>query len=207
MYPVGQFPARFVVHMPLCLHVLLRVAGPLHSNRGRGGRHLGYVPLGVRGYRRAQAIAMQAEKGGSVLAPSSRCLAGGNRIYYELRQARPPPTHGSRQGVPPSCPRNTGCVHLWGVPSLPSSHDAPPKRDSYVGILFCFVCAHGSPSSFDVSFTQATVSGVMWVHAAWQPACALCRSQGGSRARSLYATPPPRVLKDSGAGSATNKCP
>ena len=35
----------------------------------------------------------------------------------------------------------------------------------------------------------------------------------GGRARSLYATPPcpppppPRVLKDSGAGSATNKCP
>ena len=36
---------------------------------------------------------------------------------------------------------------------------------------------------------------------------------GGGRARSLYATPPsppppppPRVLKDSGAGSATNKC-
>ena len=37
-------------------------------------------------------------------------------------------------------------------------------------------------------------------------------ARGGSRARSLYATPPspppppPRVLKDSGAGSATNKC-
>ena len=36
--------------------------------------------------------------------------------------------------------------------------------------------------------------------------------RGGGRARSLYATPPsppppPRVLKDSGAGSATNKCP
>ena len=32
--------------------------------------------------------------------------------------------------------------------------------------------------------------------------------RGGGRARSLYATPPqpPRVLKDSGAGSATNKC-
>ena len=37
-------------------------------------------------------------------------------------------------------------------------------------------------------------------------------SGGGSRAWSLYATPPsppppPRVLKDSGAGSALNKCP
>ena len=36
--------------------------------------------------------------------------------------------------------------------------------------------------------------------------------RGGGRARSLYATPPsppppPRVLKDSGAGSATSKCP
>ena len=34
---------------------------------------------------------------------------------------------------------------------------------------------------------------------------------GGGRAGSLYATPPPppspRVLKDSGAGSAPNKCP
>ena len=35
--------------------------------------------------------------------------------------------------------------------------------------------------------------------------------RGGGRAGSLYATPPsppppPRVLKDSGAGSATNKC-
>ena len=38
------------------------------------------------------------------------------------------------------------------------------------------------------------------------------KARGGGRARSLYATPPspppppPRVLKDSGAGSATNKC-
>ena len=30
---------------------------------------------------------------------------------------------------------------------------------------------------------------------------------GGGRARSLYATPPPPVLKDSGAGSANDKCP
>ena len=31
---------------------------------------------------------------------------------------------------------------------------------------------------------------------------------GGGRAGSLYATPPPpRALKDSGAGSAPNKCP
>ena len=40
-----------------------------------------------------------------------------------------------------------------------------------------------------------------------------CYHRGGSRARSLYAAPPqppppppPRVLKHSGAGSATNKC-
>ena len=41
------------------------------------------------------------------------------------------------------------------------------------------------------------------------------KPRGGGRARSLYATPPspppppiplPQVLKDSGAGSATNKC-
>ena len=41
--------------------------------------------------------------------------------------------------------------------------------------------------------------------------CREGNSRGGGRARSLYATPPsppppPRVLKDSGAGSATNKC-
>ena len=45
---------------------------------------------------------------------------------------------------------------------------------------------------------------------------AMLAPRGGGRARSLYATPPParpppfpplpRVLKDSGAGSATNKC-
>ena len=37
MYPNKQFLAHFVVHMPLCLHVLFCVAGPLHSNRGGGG--------------------------------------------------------------------------------------------------------------------------------------------------------------------------
>ena len=37
-----QFPSLFVVHMPSCLHVLLRVTRPLCSL----GRHLGYVPRG-----------------------------------------------------------------------------------------------------------------------------------------------------------------
>ena len=37
MYPSRQFLAYFVVHMPLCLHVLFRVARPLHRNRGGGG--------------------------------------------------------------------------------------------------------------------------------------------------------------------------
>ena len=35
-YPNRQFLAHFVVHMPLCLHVLFGVAGLLHS-RGGGG--------------------------------------------------------------------------------------------------------------------------------------------------------------------------
>ena len=30
-HPNMQFPAHFVVHTPLCLHVLFRVARPLHS--------------------------------------------------------------------------------------------------------------------------------------------------------------------------------
>ena len=33
-----QFPAHFVVHTPLCLHILFRVARPLHSNLGAAGR-------------------------------------------------------------------------------------------------------------------------------------------------------------------------
>ena len=47
-----HFPARVVVHTPLCLHVLFRVARPLHSNWGCKGTVtwgiLGYVPSGVR---------------------------------------------------------------------------------------------------------------------------------------------------------------
>ena len=34
MHPNRQFRAHFVVHMHFCLHDLLRVAHPLHSNRG-----------------------------------------------------------------------------------------------------------------------------------------------------------------------------
>ena len=37
MYLNKQFLARFVVHIPLCLHVLFRAAGPLHSNQGDEG--------------------------------------------------------------------------------------------------------------------------------------------------------------------------
>ena len=38
MHPNRQFLAHAVVHMPLCLHDLFRVAPPLHSNGGgRGG--------------------------------------------------------------------------------------------------------------------------------------------------------------------------
>ena len=36
-YPNRQFLAHFVVHRPLCLHVLFRVAGPLHSIFGGKG--------------------------------------------------------------------------------------------------------------------------------------------------------------------------
>ena len=66
MYPNRQFLAHFVVHMPLCLQVLFRVAGLLHSNRGGGGAReasLGVCSLG--GYCSAQAIAMQG--GGEVI--------------------------------------------------------------------------------------------------------------------------------------------
>ena len=47
-HPNRQFPAHFVVHTPLCLHVFFRVARPLHSNRECEGTVtwgiLGYVP-------------------------------------------------------------------------------------------------------------------------------------------------------------------
>ena len=49
MYPNRRFLSHFVVRMPLCLHVLFRVAGPLHSNRGGGGEGAvtwGMFPLG-----------------------------------------------------------------------------------------------------------------------------------------------------------------
>ena len=51
-HPNRQFPAHFVVHTPLCLHVLFRVARPLHSDRGCEETVtwgiLGYVPSGAR---------------------------------------------------------------------------------------------------------------------------------------------------------------
>ena len=51
--------------MPLCLHVLFRVADPLHSNWGDEGTVTwGMFPGGVRGYRRAQAITVQGVGGG-----------------------------------------------------------------------------------------------------------------------------------------------
>ena len=40
-HPNRQFPTHFAVHTPLCLHVLFRVARPLHSNQGVGGPSLG----------------------------------------------------------------------------------------------------------------------------------------------------------------------
>ena len=67
-HPNRQFPAHFVVHTPLCLHVLFCVARPFHSNRGCEGTItwgiLEYVPSGVRGNRRARALTMQGEGGG-----------------------------------------------------------------------------------------------------------------------------------------------
>ena len=62
MYPNRQFLSHLVVPMPFCLHVLFRVVGGNWG--GRGNRQLGYVPLGVPGYRCAQAITMQ--RGGGV---------------------------------------------------------------------------------------------------------------------------------------------
>ena len=47
MHPNRQYPAHFVVHMPSCLHVVFRVAHPLHSNRGcEGTVTLGWFPRG-----------------------------------------------------------------------------------------------------------------------------------------------------------------
>ena len=46
MHPNRQFPANFVVHMPLCVLDLFSVTRPLHSNRGgRGNRHLGHFEV------------------------------------------------------------------------------------------------------------------------------------------------------------------
>ena len=42
-----QFLAHFVVHIPWCLHVLVRVAGPWHSNRGARELSLGVCSLGA----------------------------------------------------------------------------------------------------------------------------------------------------------------
>ena len=48
--PNRQSPAHLVVRMPSCLHDLFCIARPLHTNRrGRGNRHLGYVPWGGGG--------------------------------------------------------------------------------------------------------------------------------------------------------------
>ena len=58
-------------------------------------------------------------------------------------------------------------------------------------------------------------TGADYVVRAHCPNTSLSKPRGGGRAGSLYATspsppppppPPPRVLKDSGAGSALNKC-
>jgi hypothetical protein len=56
MHPNRQF---FVVHMLSCLHVLLRVLCAPSGEGGRGERHFGYVPLGVWGNRRLQAVTIQ----------------------------------------------------------------------------------------------------------------------------------------------------
>ena len=45
VHPTRQFLAHFVVHMPLCLHVLFRVAGPLQSKRGLREPSLGVCSL------------------------------------------------------------------------------------------------------------------------------------------------------------------
>ena len=62
-----QFPGHFVVfvvHMPSCSHVLLRITHPVCSlEGGRGDRHFGYVPLGMGGYRCAQVVTVQGEGG------------------------------------------------------------------------------------------------------------------------------------------------
>ena len=90
----------FVVHMPLCLHVLFRVARPLHKNRVGGGGHLGYVPWGVQGYRRAQGVTLLGGGGGTEktwLAPThhyhfrivfSWCSLGANSLSCNFY---PPP--------------------------------------------------------------------------------------------------------------------
>ena len=88
MHPNRHFLAHFVVHMPLCLHDLFRVAHPLHSNRGRGNRLLGYVPSGVRGYRRTQAITMQGGEGDKQ-ADSGAHGGGAAQKHSEAGDGRP----------------------------------------------------------------------------------------------------------------------
>ena len=108
MHPNRQFPAHFVVHMPLFLHDLFRVAHPLYAIGGRGNRHLGYVPWQERGYRRAQALTMQGGEGvcatirgrftPSLFSIRRRHIFSflgrfGRHVacHNELRQVKPPP--------------------------------------------------------------------------------------------------------------------
>ena len=66
MYPNRQFLAHFVVHMPLCLHVLFRVAGPLHSNGGGREPSLRVCFLGDARIPSRRRLPCKGEVGGGV---------------------------------------------------------------------------------------------------------------------------------------------
>ena len=80
---------RFVIHMPLCLHVLFHVTGPLHSNLGLGSS-LGVCSLG--GARILSRAGDYYAPGGGGL-PLSICLP--LHIYLLM-----PPCHMCTHGSP-----------------------------------------------------------------------------------------------------------
>ena len=91
-HPNRQFLAHFVVHAPLCLHVLFRVTHHLHSNRGCKGTVtwgiLGYVPSRVR-------LTMQGGGVGTHLTRSCHVPANDGGTLGTYRYPCWPPKHVS----------------------------------------------------------------------------------------------------------------
>ena len=109
MYPNGQFLAHFVVHMPLCLHVLFRVAGPLQRNR-RGGGGEGTVIWGMfpRGREGTVARRRLLCNGGG---------RGGTQTFAPPPLSPPPSTTSLGPGAPAVRPTHcTGGLTCGAVP-------------------------------------------------------------------------------------------